>query len=131
MPGVGVVFHQHMHLGPIPPPGLLADYEAAHPGAAQWIIDEATKNAEHIRIMERRATELQRLDLLLRRLVPAAVVALFLASGVAIALLANAWAGGAALVATMAGVLTAYLRGRTQAANGRPPQPDRSQSAAP
>jgi uncharacterized membrane protein len=67
-----------MHLGPLPPPALLADYEAAHAGAAQWIIDEATRNAEHIRTMERRAIELQRLDVLLRRLLPFSVVALLI-----------------------------------------------------
>jgi uncharacterized membrane protein len=104
----------------LPPPAALADYEAAHPGAAQWIIDEATKNAEHVRTMERKAIALRRLDMLLRRLLPFIVVTLFLAAGVLIAIFANPWAGGAAVIATMAGVLTAYLKGRAQLANGPP-----------
>lgn len=104
-----------MHAGPLPAPAQLADYEAVHPGAAGWIIDEATKNAEHARTMERRALEVQRLDILLHRALPFALICAFLAASVAVAFISPV-AGAIALVGTMAGVLTAYLTGRVSTA---------------
>ena len=113
---------QQMHIGPLPPPAQLADYEAAHPGAAKWIIDEATKNAAHIRAMEVRAIELQRRDVQLHRLLPFAVVVAFLIASVIVAFV-NPFAGGAGLVGTMAGVLTVYLRTPKPTDPARPTSP--------
>jgi hypothetical protein len=62
------------HVGPLPPPAQLADYEAVYPGAARWIIEEATKNSDHIRTMESRALQLQERDAWLHRLLPFGLV---------------------------------------------------------
>jgi uncharacterized membrane protein len=104
-----------MHVGPLPPPSQLAEYEAVYPGAARWIIEQADKNAEHVRDMERRSLSVQRADMLLHRLLPFGLVVIFLAACVVLAFASPA-AGAAGLFITMAGVLTAYLTGRVPAA---------------
>jgi uncharacterized membrane protein len=101
----------------------LAEYEAVSPGAAQWIIEEATKSAAHVRDMELRAIKVQRLDTLLHRLLPFALVVVFLAGSIIIAFASPA-AGAVALIGTIAGVLIAYLTGRS-------PPPDSGGTAAP
>lgn len=106
-----MLIQAEMHAGPLPSPAQLADYEAVHPGAAQWIINEATKNAEHARTMERDALKTQRLDILLHRILPFALICAFLAACVGIAFASPA-AGAVTLIGTMAAVLTAYLTGR-------------------
>jgi uncharacterized membrane protein len=100
-----------MHSGPLPHPGQLQEYEAVYPGAAKRIFDEAEKNSEHVRTMELRAVKLQQLDMKLHRLLPFGVVFSFLAASVALGFASPA-AGAAGLIATMAGVVTTYLRGR-------------------
>jgi uncharacterized membrane protein len=107
-----------MHSGPLPPPGQLADYEAVYPGAAEWIIKEAERNAAHVRDMERQGIRAQRIDMLLFRLLPFALVAAFLLASVIIAVFVNPYIGGAAVVATMGGVLTAYLTGHPPTTGG-------------
>ena len=82
-----------------------------HPGAARWIIEQAEKNAEHARDMELRAIRLQRLDMLLHRLLPFGLVIAFLLASLALAYF-NSIAGAAGVIATMGVVLTAYLTGR-------------------
>jgi uncharacterized membrane protein len=101
-----------MHLGPLPPPAMLADYEAIYPGAARWIIEEATKGADHARTMEINALRLQRLDTLLHRLLPFGLVLCFLIASIIIAVFASPAAGAVVLIGTIAGVLTAFLTGR-------------------
>jgi uncharacterized membrane protein len=112
------------HVGPLPPPAQLADYEAVYPGAARWIIEEATKNSDHIRTMESRALKLQERDAWLHRLLPFGLVLAFLIASVVIAFASPA-AGAAALIFTMAGVLTAYLTGRAPniRSDATPPTP--------
>jgi len=107
-----------MHIGPLPPPAQLAEYEGAHPGAAQWIFEEASKGAAHAREMELRAIKIQRLDVLLHRGLPFALVIAFLVASIIIAF-TNPTAGAAGLLATVAGVLTAYLTGRTSVSRDR------------
>lgn len=121
-----------MHVGPLPPPAQLAEYEAVYPGAAKWILDQATKTADHVMTMEREALKIQRHDMMLHRLLPAGVVALFLAASVVIAFASPA-AGAAALICTMAGVLTAYLTGRLapRQPNDDPPDPAPTPPATP
>jgi hypothetical protein len=62
--------------------------------------------------MERQAISLQRTDMLLHRLLPFGLVAAFLIACIILTFVSPA-AGTAALAITMAGVLTAYLTGRT------------------
>jgi len=115
----GLVIHQQMHAGPLPAPAQFAEYEAVYPGAARWILEEAAKNAAHARDMERRAIKLQRLDTTLHRLLPFALVLAFLIASVVVTFV-SPLVGGAGLVATMAGVLIAYLTGRVP--NVQPPE---------
>ena len=56
-------------------------YEAASPGAAVWILDQAARNSDHIRTT--RALQLQQRDLYLHRLLPFGVVLIFLIASVA------------------------------------------------
>jgi uncharacterized membrane protein len=49
-----IIQQQMMHSGPLPAPAQLGEYEAVYPGSAKWIFDQAEKNAEHVRTMERR-----------------------------------------------------------------------------
>lgn len=51
-----IVVRQLVHAGPLPAPSQVADYEAVYPGAARWIIEQAEKNAAHLREMELRRT---------------------------------------------------------------------------
>jgi energy-coupling factor transporter transmembrane protein EcfT len=69
--------------------------------------------------MERRAIKLQRLDTTLHRLLPFALVLAFLIASVVVTFVGPI-VGGAGLVATMAGVLIAYLTGRVP--NVQPPE---------
>lgn len=103
---------------------MLADYEAVHQGAARWIIEQAEKNAEHAREMELRAIRLQRLDMLLHRLLPFGLVVAFLLASLALAYF-NPAAGAAAVIATLGTVLTAYLTGRAPniRSDASPPTP--------
>jgi len=99
-----------------------------YPGAARWIIEEATKNAAHAREMELRAIKLQREDMRLHRLLPFALVVVFLIASVLLALVSPV-AGAIAVIGTMAGVLTAYLTGHapSQAAESENESQDGSQ----
>jgi uncharacterized membrane protein len=109
-----------MHSGPLPAPAQLGEYEAVYPGSAKWIFDQAEKNAEHVRTMERRGMELQGRDALLHRLLPFGGVLAFLVASAIIAFASPA-AGAAGLFTTMAGVLYAYLTGRTPPSSPPPP----------
>jgi uncharacterized membrane protein len=100
-----------MHQGPLPLPSQLAEYDAVHPGAARWIIEQADKGAAHVREMELRAIKTQRLDMLLHRGLPFALVALFLIASVALAFVYPI-GGALGLITTVATVLIAYLTGR-------------------
>ena len=71
---------------------------------------------------ELRAIELQRLDTTLHRLLPFALVLAFLIASVIVAFV-NPIVGGAGLVATMAGVLVAYLTGRAPSVRSTEDQP--------
>jgi hypothetical protein len=68
--------------------------------------------------MELRAIKIQRLDVLLHRGLPFALVIAFLVASIIIAF-TNPTAGAAGLLATVAGVLTAYLTGRTSVSRDR------------
>lgn len=98
------------HQGPLPPPEQLAAYERLHPGSAAWILDQAEQNAEHIRSMERRGAAAQERDALLKRVLPFAVVVVFLAGWVAIAIWASPIIGAAGAFTTLASVLLAYFK---------------------
>jgi uncharacterized membrane protein len=119
LPGISAVFAPSpalqlqisSHQGPLPPAQELAALEAAHPGAAAWVLEEAKTAAAHVRAMEARVLRYQARDALLRRALPFCLVAMLLAISALMAVFANAYVGGAAFVTTLAGVVTVYLKG--------------------
>ncbi len=120
------------HVGPLPPPEQIAGYEATFPGAARWIFEEATKNAEHVRAMEQKTLNAQREDARLHRLLPFLVVMAFLGACTAIAIIASPVGGVVGIVATLGSVLATYLTGRvpkqrdvTNSAGEAPAEPPR------
>jgi len=113
-----VIIQQMTYSGPLPAPAQLGEYEAVYPGSAKWIFDQAEKNAEHVRAMERRAMELQGREALL--LLPFGGVFVFLVASAVIAFASPA-AGATGLFVTMGGVLYAYLTGRTPPSSPPPP----------
>jgi uncharacterized membrane protein len=104
----------------LPPPVQVGEFEAIYPGAAKWIFDQAEKNADHIRALERRGMEVQARDALLRRLLPFGGVVVFLVASGVIAFASPA-AGAVALLGTMGSVLYAYLTGRVPPPPSQPP----------
>lgn len=98
------------HSGPLPPASEFKAYEEAHPGAAAWIMEEASKSAGHAREMERQGMRIAGRDELLARLLPFGVVALFLAVFTIVAL-KNVWVGSIGMGTVLAAVILAYLRG--------------------
>lgn len=90
---------------------MLTAYDAAHPGAATWILKEAEANAQHVRDMERRAIRDQSRDNLLHRLLPFLLVFVLIVASVILAVFANKVLGGVAFFGTLASVVIAYLKG--------------------
>jgi uncharacterized membrane protein len=101
----------------LPPPEQLAAYEAAFPGAAAWIFDQAAKNSDHARTVETNALQLQRTDQLLHRLLPFGLVLAFLISSTVVAVFASVVWGTAGIGGTIAAVMIAYLTGRAPASS--------------
>lgn len=97
--------------GLLPSPAVVREFEAVYPGAAKWIFDQAEKNADHVKAMERLAAEVQTHDVRMRRVLPFAGVIAFLVAGVAITFI-SPWAGAATVAVTMGSVLYTYLTGR-------------------
>lgn len=99
-------------MGPLPPAQELAAYEAVHPGAAKWILDQAALNAQHVRDMEARALRIEGRDVALHRILPVVVILCFLAACTAIALVGHVWWALGGIIATLGAVLTVYLSRR-------------------
>jgi uncharacterized membrane protein len=98
---------------PLPSPKTLADFEKAYPGAAEWILTEARAAASHARNIEAKAIAMQATDDLLVRLLPFAAVTILIAASVLIAVFASPVLGGTAFLATLASVVTAYLKSQS------------------
>jgi len=108
--GTQVTLSTTYHSGLLPPASEYRGYKEVHEPSAQWILDEASSNASHTRLMEARALEISGRDALLVRLLPACIVTLFL-TVFTIVTFVNSWVGGAGLAATLASVVIAYLKG--------------------
>lgn len=107
----GIAVQASLHVGPLPPAREFADYEAAYPGAAAWILSEAAKASEHGRAVELTAAKIQARDALLHRALPFALVAILIGASAVMAIYASKVLGGLAFFGTLAGVVTVYLRG--------------------
>lgn len=99
----------------------MRDYELVHPGAAKWIFDQAEQNAAHVRAMEKSGLRLRWWDAMLHRLLPFAVVVIFLGGFFFVAIYRSALIGGIGMGGTLAAVLGAYLTGRMPKSNGAAP----------
>jgi uncharacterized membrane protein len=100
-----------IHQGPLPPAQELKALEAVHPGATAWLLEEAKISSAHVRAMEAQVLRYKARDALLHRVLPFCLVAMLLAISALMAIFANAYVGGFAFVSTLAGVVTAYLKG--------------------
>jgi uncharacterized membrane protein len=98
------------HSGTLPPASELREYEEASSGSAKWIMEEAAKNSQHVRDMERGALRIAQSESLLRQVLPALAVLSFLASSVIIAVFSNTTVGLIGFATTIAGVIIAYLK---------------------
>lgn len=98
------------HAGPLPPPEQLRGYELVHPGAAAWILNEAEKNADHVRAMERLAIAGQTRDATLHRVLPFLLVLAFLLASTCIAIWASVVLGGIGFGGTLLSVMLAYFK---------------------
>ena len=98
-----------LHSGPLPAAEDFQAYEAAHPGTAAWILDEAAKSADHARSMERDGIRIAARDAFLFRVLPFSIVALFLIVFTIVSF-ASVWVGAVGLGATLTSVVIAYLK---------------------
>ena len=65
------------HKGPLPAAAEFKGYKDAHPPAADWILAEATKSADHFRKTEAIGAKVASRDALLFRLLPFGIVLAF------------------------------------------------------
>ena len=107
---VAAAYTTQLHIGPLPSSAEFKAYKEAHEGAAEWILAEATKSADHVRAVEMAGMRVAARDAHLFRLLPFGVVALFL-TVFTIVSFANVWVGAIGLGATLTSVVLAYLKG--------------------
>lgn len=106
--------------GPLPPAEQLQGYERCHKGAADRIIPMAEKQANHRQVMEKMALQAEiddrkadRLEKRYGQTLGTLVCALVLASGVLLAVLAEAPGYGAGVItATLVGIAGVFVYGR-------------------
>lgn len=116
--------------GPLPPPGLLSNYEAACPGSAERIMRWAEQEAEH-----RRAAELAIINAQIEESrrefsearcgqICALVITLAaLGTGAYTAITGHEWAGGIIGVGGVGGIVTTFILGKRKAGEGQPQAP--------
>ena len=107
------------HIGPLPPPEILHDYETIHPGLAERIIRMAEQEAAQRHAMESKAIDAQVEDLtssraqIKRGQIFGLVICLTaILSGAIVAGLGKQWAGAAIGAGGLAGLVTAFIVGR-------------------
>ncbi len=115
--------------GPLPPPHLLAEYEQITPGLAMRIVEMAEVEGRHRREMELSALELEKAALKQhgREVTLGQIFAFFIAmmaivAGSYVAINSQAVgqqiAGGAIGSLGIGGIVLAFIKGRSQSANG-------------
>lgn len=104
-----VTFKASYHRGILPPAVDYKAYKEAHEPAAEWILAEATKSSDHFREMEKIGAKIAARDALLFRILPFAVVVVFLIVFTTIAFL-NVYVGSVGVGVTLSTVLLAYLK---------------------
>lgn len=124
--------------GPIPHPELLRGYEQICPGGADRIIRMAETEGDHRRRMEEKALDAQvesmrrgYLEARLGQVFAFAIATVFLVGGSYVAIEGQPWAGSIFGSVGLAGIVSAFIWGRTKNTEERPaekqpaPQPPR------
>ncbi len=117
------VIHKSEFRGPLPPPEILAEYEKIHPGFADRVIQLTEKQGDHRREMQAKVLAIQGRDAILDRTerkrgqyfgfivaslaIICGTVAIVRSSGTA-----GQLAGGALSVASLTGLVIAFITGR-------------------
>jgi uncharacterized membrane protein len=99
------------HAGPLPPAREFEAYEKAVPGAGIRILEEAAKNADHVRRMEVQAMRIAARDALLHRVLPFVFAFSVLTAAVLLGIFAAPWIGATTVFGVVGLVGVAYVRG--------------------
>lgn len=103
------------HEGPIPPPGLLAQYDQIAPGAAARIMNWAEEDLAHSRSMEREVLRTIAAERKRGQLSALSVAVIALASATVCAYLGAQVAAGIIGGTTVVGLVVAFIGGKVQA----------------
>lgn len=106
--------------GPLPPPEILAGYEAISPGFALRIIEMAEQQGNHRRAMENKTVDAgitgmhrQYDEARLGQIFAFLIAAMFLGCGTYIAIRGEPWAGALFGGIGLGGIVTTFIMGRT------------------
>ena len=75
--------------GPIPPPAVLADYNKAHPTAADRILKMAEQNARHRQLQEDKIISARSRQATLSQIISGAITIVSIIAGVVVAIFGN------------------------------------------
>lgn len=99
-------------IGPLPPPEVLASYEAIQPGFAERIVRLAESEAEHRRAQERRALMAEIWEVRLGQIFGLLIGALTIVAGAWTAAQGHPITGGVIGTAGVAGLVSVFIVGR-------------------
>lgn len=106
---------QYSFCGPLPPPGLLADYERVTPGLADRIVAMAESESAHRRGMEEKIVSKSFSEARLGQIFALAICLATIGVGSYTALQGKEWAGIAIGISGVSGIVTTFIMGRTGA----------------
>jgi len=124
--------------GPIPPPELLRGYEQICPGGAERIIRMAETEGAHRRHMEEKALDAQiesmrrsYREARLGQVFAFSIATIFLIGGSYVAIHGQPWAGAIFGSVGLAGIVSAFIWGRTKKGESEKPtrEPSKTQAA--
>lgn len=108
----GAVVEAALFQGPLPPPALFKEYDQVVPGAAERILALAENNQSHRTSWETIALTEQANEVRRGQYMGFALAFGMLIGAVFCAHIGQPWVAGALVASSMAGVVTAFLRGR-------------------
>lgn len=101
--------------GPLPPPGLLAEYERVTPGLADRIVAMAESESTHRRGMEEKIVSGSFSEARLGQVFALVICIVTITVGAYTALNGKEWAGIAIGVSGVSGIVTTFIMGRSAA----------------
>lgn len=110
-----IVRRESYFRGPLPPPDMLAGYEAALPGAADRIIKMAEVSLDHDCNINTQAQKDDRDDRTLGMKLGFAALCVLTVAAAACALMGHELFGGGLVLAGVAGVIARFIHGRSTA----------------